>query len=580
MGYILAALVLGGVAVAVIMAMIVGAVSDTKNDIAEHSVIEITLRRGMSEQADDGFLGIGGSIAMRSLLAGIRTALRDENVEGIVIRADEIEASGAQLAELRRELVTFKSSQKFVYATISEAGVSEWAYYLASAADSIYMHPIAEIEMNGFVAQVPFFKTAMDRIGVKAEVFKVGRYKSAVEPFLLDSASDDSRANINSIIGDAFGRFKRTISSSRGISEAGLDQVLDSVSFVRSAQAQALHLVDHVVYADEFDATLRRRLTIDSTARIPYVSINDYVRSTEVEGANGSSQIAIVYAVGEISAGESRYDPNPLFGGGSVVGSRTFVEAMREARESKSVKAVVIRIESPGGLMTASDAMWREVELTSRVKPVIASMGSVAASGGYYIAAPSDTIVADSATITGSIGVFGLFFNTHALLSQTLGINLDVIRTNTHADLMSGDRDLTTSERTMIQRMVDASYERFLEVVSMGRGMSRDSVHAVAQGRVWTGSQAKQVGLVDELGGLHRAVEIAQRRAGISDADLGLRILPRHKTKFEQFIEQVTKARAILSEETWNARDQAVARLNEIRRWSGIQLRAPYLEVH
>lgn len=580
LAYILASLVLGGIFAVIVVGMIIGGLSEEEKEIPDNAVLEIVLSDGLVEQVGGGFLGINNAPSLRALTTAIRAAGTDDRIRGIVIRADRVRGNGSQLLELRRALVEFKASKKFILATIGEGGVSEWEYLLATAADSIYSHPIAEIEMNGFVTAIPYFKTAMDRLGVKAEVFRSGRYKSAVEPFLLDSASEDSRENINSIITDIFGRFKRVIIDSRHITIARLDAVLDSISILRSTDAQANGLVDVVAYPDEFDNMLRKKLKLDSSAAIPFLDIEDYLKGGGVEEASGPSQIAIVYADGEITGGESRFDSNPLFGSENTVGSVTFSEAMREVRESKAVRAVVIRINSPGGLMSASDAMWRDVVLTRKAKPVIVSMGNLAASGGYYIAAPADTIVADSSTLTGSIGVFGLMFNTKELMKGTLGINIDLIKTNPHADLMSGDRDLTPQERQMIQNMVDASYERFLEVVSLGRGMSRDSVHQIAQGRVWTGVQAKRIGLVDELGGLDRAIEIARDRARIPPSDLGFRILPRPRSFLERFLSEMGRAGQVLGETKVSPRDLALSQLNTIRNWSGIQLRAPGLVIH
>ncbi len=579
LGYVLAGLVLGGLFAGLFVGMIVSSLSEEEKDIPQNAVLEVTVSDGLVEQADGGFLGIDGTPSLRMYTSAIRSAAADDNIKGIVIRADRIRGTGPQLIELRRALVDFKASRKFVLATVGESGVSEWGYLLATVADSIYAHPIAEIEMNGFAASIPYFKTAMDRLGVKAEVFRVGRYKSAVEPFLLDSASTDSRENINSIVSDMFSRFKRTIVGARRMTDSELDHILDSVSIVRSADAKSFGLVDAVAYPDEFDGMLRTRLKLDSASTIPFLDVEDYLKGGGVDEPSGPSQIAIIYADGEIAGGESKFDSNPLFGGGTTVGSETFAEAMKEARESSSVRAVVIRVNSPGGLMSASDAMWREVVLTRKVKPVIVSMGSVAASGGYYIAAAADTIVADSSTITGSIGVFGLFFNTRELMRETLGINIELIKTNPHADLMSGDRDLTQQERDMVQRMVDAGYERFLEVVASGRGLTRDSVHQIAQGRVWTGAQARQIGLVDELGGLDRAIEIARDRAKIPASDLGFRVLPRPRSFVERFLSEMGQAGRVIRQSSSSPRDAVVGQLNSIREWSGVQLRAPMLTI-
>jgi len=581
LGYTLAAFGFTAIGIVVITMMILGSLRETGPGIPSQAVLELKCERGIVEQKGGSIFTATGGIELRRLVDAIRYAGADERIEGIVLRVGQLECGPAQRLEVRDALLSFKrSSKKWVVAVIDEAGTSEWEYLLATAADSILIHPAGELEVNGFTVSTPYFKPAMERIGIKAEVFKSGRYKSAVEPFVLDSGSTESRENSLGIMSDAADQFRSIVAASRRISTSQVNQLLDSGILLRAADAHRAHLVDGVAYSDQVDEMIRKKIGLDSARKVSYIDVDDYARELmEDEDVGGTQQIAIVYAVGAIAGGQSRFDPNPIMGGGAVVGSTTFSEAMREARESDAVKVVVLRIVSPGGLMTASDVMYREVVLTRRRKPVIVSMGDVAASGGYYIAAPADTIVADSVTLTGSIGVFGLLFNMGPLLRETLGINLDVLRTNPHADLMSGDRDLTDRERSLIQSLVDSSYARFLTIVAEGRRLSVDSVHAIAQGRVWTGAQARRIGLVDELGGLDRAIDIARQRVHLQANDVTYRILPRQDTYLQMFLEAMGASVALLGRDHYSAAEIAERNVMLLRQMAGIQYRAPSLAV-
>lgn len=576
LGTILGAIVIGGLSVLILVIAVISALQQNEPDIPDQGILEIGSGADqIVERSGGGVFGMDGGVEFLRMLQAVRSAAIDDRIRGILVRVSGISGGPAQLAELRQELVRFKGSGKFVVASINDGLVSEWPYYLATVADTIFMHPMGVLEINGFATAVPYFKTAMDRLGIRAEVFKVGRYKSAVEPFLLDSASDDAQENLESLLTDAINRFRRAVAVGRRLPVDHIDRILDSVVVLRSEDALREKLIDVVAYDDEFDSAMRKRLNLDSTSRVPYVDLKKYMNEREEEATLGTHQVAIVYAVGAIVDGESGYDPDPLFGGGGVVGSETFAEAMQEARASEAVRCVVVRIESPGGMMTASDVMWREIKLTTHVKPVIVSMGNIATSGGYYIAAAADSIVADSGTLTGSIGVFGLFLNTSELMRETLGIGLDVVRTNPHADFMSGSRDMTASERAILQRMVDSSYSRFLDVVAQARTMPRDSVHARAQGRVWTGAQAHEIGLVDELGGFDRALTIARQRAGIPETDVSYRLLPRPRGFLDRFIEQMGRAGSIMSNQVEAPSDKVIRQLEQLRQWSGVQFRGP-----
>jgi protease IV len=325
------------------------------------------------------------------------------------------------------------------------------------------------------------------------------------------------------------------VSRSRGIPEPALRRILDSVALLTPEEALRERLADRIAYGDEVTALLKRLSGArGEDARIREVSVAEYAEAMGVSGeGDGEKKIAVVYAVGTIMPGRSRSDPNPILAD-RTLGSESFSQAMREARESDRVAAVVVRIDSPGGSAAASEEMWRQVELTTREKPVYVSMGGTAASGGYYLAAAADTILADRATLTGSIGVFSIRFSMKELLEKKLGIATQTVTSNPHADMLSPARPFTDRERTILGRHTDSTYGRFLEVVAEGRSRSLEHVRSVAEGRVWTGAAARAQGLVDIIGGLDAAIDLAAVRVGRSRESLGLRVLPRPRTFFEQ----------------------------------------------
>lgn len=543
------------VLVTIILVMITGAFiaavgSDDVYTIADKSLVRFELSGAIPEYSRGTLSGIfssGRDLYFAEYLRGLERIKSDDRISGIHLKIGGFAGNWAQAAELRRKLEEVRSSGKFIIASSGVHGFDEKEYYVASAADSVILHPSAGLELNGIAASLVFFKPMLDRLGVKPEILRVGKFKSAVEPFLLDSASEENRAMTRALVVGIFSEFTSAIEKSRKISPAALQQMIDSTAIFSAEQARSARLIDAVLYDDQLEAVLLKMSGQGAKRRIDDIDLADYTMQ-EIDGENemGEDQVALVYAVGTIVAGEGGSGAGPLSDGESI-GSDTFAEAMKAARESDNVKAVVVRIDSPGGDASASEAMWREVVLTKEAKPVIVSMGGSAASGGYFIAAPADTIVAEPATLTGSIGVFALRFNADELMRERIGINNQTITSNPHADMMSMFRSPTELERRMLGARTDSIYALFLRIVAEGRGLSLDSTRNLAEGRVWTGRQAHANGLVDLLGGIEDAVTIAARSGGLKEGGYRLRILPRQKTMMEQFDEVFSSAAATLT---------------------------------
>lgn len=550
-------------------------------DVRANSVLELDLSDDLSEfRATEGIrelLAGGRSTTVREAVAALDAAAGDSRISGLRIRASGQPDSWAVAEELRRAVEDFRASGKFVVGTVGERGISESGYHVASAAETIVAVPGSSVEMNGIAAVLPFFKPALDRLGIDAHVVRAGSFKSAVEPFILDSASAETELMTRELVNGTFAGFRSVVAKARGISPQQLTTILSTRGLMTAHEAQRAGLLDAVLYDDQIDSLLRARSERDADDDIETIDIGEYVRASNIDDdGGGANQVAIVYAVGEIRAGKSSSGGTPL-SGGAVLGNETFAEAMKSARESRSVKAVVVRIDSPGGEAAPSQAMWREIRLTAAKKPVIASMGSVAASGGYFLAAACDTIVAEATTVTGSIGVFGLWFTIREFLNETLGVNVQVIRSDSLADMGSILRAPTDREQAILQRSVDTVYRTFLGIVADGRDMSIARADSLGQGRVYTGARAREVGLVDEIGGLGRALEIAADRAKLEPGSWHVRVLPRKRTFLESFGEVIGKSpvMALLG----FSEDPETAMRTELERRSGVQMLGPMIRV-
>jgi protease-4 len=436
----------------------------------------------------------------------IQAAADDNRIKGIYINFDEtVNVSISSLEEIRAQLVKFKESGKFIVAYQENWG--QIGYWFSSVADKVYANPAGDIRWTGLAASVMFYKGLLDKLDIEPVVVRHGSFKSAVEPFILDKMSPENRLQYEKMTGSLWSMVVSEIASARGIAETDLQTWADNLTIDSPRAAIDKGMLDGVKYEDEVMAEIAS-LMGEGVEKPDVVSFGDYVSQVTSTNPTSKNKIAIVYAEGEIVSGK---------GAQGQVGSETLVEKIREARDDESTVAVVLRINSPGGSALASEVMWRELELLKAEKPLIVSMGNLAASGGYYIAAPADAIYANRSTLTGSIGVFGLFPNVGDAFKNKLGITVDVVKTNRHADLGSMYRTPSAAEMNYLQNMVERVYSTFVGHVSAGRNMTFEAVDAVGQGRVWTGADALEIGLIDGYGGLVDAVSLAADRVQVGD---------------------------------------------------------------
>lgn len=497
----------------IVIGAIVSSMNTNETEVAANSLLLIDLKHEITERTiPDPFeeLDLPGLVSVKSfglndILERIAGAKEDERIKGICLDLSSVSASFATLQEIRDALLDFKGSGKFIIA-YSE-GYTQRAYYLASTADRVYVNPEGMIDFRGLSSQTAFLKGTLDKLGIEAQVVKVGTFKSAVEPFILDKMSDANREQVSSFLGSIYSHFLSQIGESRGITPDSL-QVIANGYLVRTADdAVTYGLADGTRYKDEFLAELKDSLDTDQEKDLNVVSILKYKPVAKSTGGSVRDRIAVVYAVGNIVSGE---------GGDDMIGSERISRELRKVRRDDKVKAVVFRVNSPGGSALASDVIWREVDLLRQEKPIIVSMGDLAASGGYYIAAAADSIFAEPNTITGSIGVFGVIPNMQELYNDKLGITFDEVKTGKYADFLTNvDRPLTADETQILQTQVNRIYDTFLQRVADGRGLTKEQVDSIGQGRVWSGEQALERGLVDRLGGIDDAVTAAAAKAGL-----------------------------------------------------------------
>lgn len=447
------------------------------------------------------------------LVFGVRNAAEDRAVAGLVLHVDGIDWGWARVYEMRDAILAFRASGKPVYASLHGGGEKE--YLLASAADQVVMPQVSTLQLDGLAASALFLHGAYDKLGIRANFVHVGRYKSAVEQYTRDSLSTDARVSLEALLDDQFALLTRALADARGLPQDSMRALIDEGPWT-STEAWRRGLLDTLMAQPDLDSLAAH----DGAFRRPTAS---FLRYVEEGAAGGGERIALLVAEGDIVDGRSR---EGLFGERSV-GDRTLVEALRDIRARRNIRAVVLRIDSPGGSGDASDAVWQELRRLRREKPVVVSMGDVAASGGYYLACAGDAIVAGPSTITGSIGVFGGKLNILGLYRK-LGMNVETVRRGRHADMWSPYRDFDPEERALFQRSLLDFYRVFLARVGEGRNMPDSTVDSLGQGRVWSGLAAQQRGLVDSLGGLHEAFEIARQRAHIgADEDIIVEVYPR-----------------------------------------------------
>lgn len=539
--------------------------SDTTPTVSPGSILVVNVDGPIPERVSDDPLTRRfedqPNYDLSDLQQSLSKAKQDDRISGVWIRVKGTSSSWATLEEAHRAITEVRESGKPVIASSSEFGMSEKAYYLASAADSVFTGPVSGFEFNGIYFPQTFFKGTLEKLNVEPKVVRAGQYKSAVETFTRETLSENNRYQLEEIVGTFSETYLQAVSEQRNLSMDALQRLIETDAPMSSEAAVEAGLADDIRYEDEVRDVLRGILEIGDDASIPTIDVAKYARvpASEVgmEPVEGGS-VAIVYAEGTIQPGDPGSDP---FSGGSALGSTPFIDALDDARTDDDVKAVVVRVNSPGGSASASEAMWRAMERTTQQKPVIVSMGDLAASGGYYIAAPADTIVADATTITGSIGVFGLSFNVRGLLNDKLGISVGDISTSPLADMNSGLTSYSDQERELVAESIDRTYQTFLQRVADGRGMTIDEVDAVAQGRVWSGADAKEQDLVDVVGGFSDAITLAGQAGGLGDGPYSVRVLPREKTFFEKLNQDLSgQAASIWQQATTSPVEQQIRR--------------------
>lgn len=480
-----------------------------------------------SEMFGDGIPNIG----LNDFKSALANAAQDPNIKGISITLSNPMLGFGEMEEVKAALKDFKKSGKFVY-TYSEF-LSEKAVLLAAVADSSFLHPMGGVEFNGLSSEVTFIKGTLDKLGLEPLVFRVGEFKSAVEPFIRTDMSAESKEQVSQYIGSIAGNIYADFAADKKMTKEEVDKILNKASMLSADESTGNGIVSSQAYQDQYEDAIRRKLGIKADAKISYMSLSTYGKAKKyVKEGKSENRIAVIVSEGEIVQGRSNEN---------VIGSDDFVKEIRRARKDKKIKAVVLRINSPGGSALASDIMWREIQLTRKEKPVIASMGDVAASGGYYMAMGCDTIVAHPTTITGSIGIFGLLLNSQKLMNDKLGVTFDGVKTHEFADSPSLTRKMSDAEKQTIQNMVNEGYETFTSKAAQGRKMSIEKLKAVAGGRVWTGEQAKAHGLVDVLGGLDEAVAIAAKKVNLKEGDFQVKYYPYPKSELDRIIERFGK---------------------------------------
>ena len=523
--------------------------------VKDNSVLKISLTADMPDKVTDGMsfdymsMTPVKQIGLNDALKSIEKAKTDDRIKGIYLDMDGASAGTATIEELRNKLIEFKESGKFIisYAT----AYSQFGYYLASVADEVYVNPQGGMSWQGMCSQIMFYKNVLEKLGVEMQVFRHGQFKSAVEPYICDKMSPANRKQYSVLLNSIWGKVCRGISEARGISVEDLNMYADSLSLRKAQDAVTLKFADAVKYYDEVIDELKAKSGFDGKDKDMFIDLEKYAKASvpNVKENKSKNEVAVLFAEGEIVDGN---------GGKGQMGGDKIAEELRKIRENDDVKAVVLRVNSPGGSGLASEVMWREIQKVKQAgKPVVVSMGNLAASGGYYISCSADYIYAQPTTLTGSIGVFGMFPNLQGLVTDKIGLTIDTVCTNAHADFGSTMRPVTEMEYNYVQQSIEDFYDTFLTRVFDGRkGKGAEGhvlsekalVDSIGQGRVWAGADAIEIGLVDELGSLNDAVKKAVALANLSD-NYKIVEYPAKKEWFETLSEQFDISTRIIKSE-------------------------------
>lgn len=588
LGFVISGVILIFIFVAVIVGALSSAFESSSGKTAsidDKAVLHISLNeplvdRGSEHDFNFSFPGFEnmGRIGLDKTLKNLEKAASDDKVKGIYLDLSSVASGMAAIDEVRNALIEFKESGKWIV-SYSE-GYTLSSYYLASVSDEIYIYPEGSLDFRGLRSEIMFLKGMLDKLDIEPQIIRGpdNKYKSAVEPLIYDEMSASNREQIQKLIDSAWDHMKAGISASRNISVDELNTIADDVLIRDASDAVKYGLADKTMYKDELLELMRSKLEIGEDDEINLVGLKKYFKTPEVKGteelkkavlSGDKDKIAVVYAIGAIESGN---------GDNETIGSERISKAIREARLDSTVKAIVLRVNSPGGSALASDVIWRETVLAKAEKPLIVSMGDVAASGGYYIACAADKILAMPNTITGSIGVFGVLPNMQGFFNNKLGITFDGVKTNEFADMMTVTRPLGDDEMEIIEESVTKIYDDFIEKVANGRGMSPIAVEEVARGRVWTGTDALSNGLVDQLGGLEDAIAAAAEMAEIEDYKL--KGYPEMKDPFEELMKELSGQGQVWAASVFLGNDmRTLSRFQTIQRvqeMEGIQMAMPY----
>lgn len=511
------------------------------------------------------------TVGLNDMLDCIRKAKTDNNIKGIYLNPTDIQTGMATVEEIRNALKDFKTSGKFIYAYGEY--LSQKAYYLVTVADSLVMNPQGSVDFRGLGGEYTFYKKGLEKLGVEMQIIRHGKFKSAVEPFLLDKMSDENRLQTETYLKSIWNEMLMDISASRKLSFDELNDIADMVATFRKADfAKQKKLVDRLKYKDQVIADLKKLTGTREKDDVKAIEIQKYIKVPEQREQKGlaRNKIAVIYASGNIDTSTSDDE----------IKAEDLSRTIREARRDSSIKAIVLRINSPGGSAYGSEVIWREVKLAAETKPVIASMGNVAASGGYYIACAADTIMADRTTITGSIGIFGMIPNIQKLMTDKLGITQDVVTTNEHSDMISLTRPMSAFERDLMQQTIEDGYGTFISRVAEGRKMDKTAVDAIGQGRVWAAPNAKEIKLIDTYGGLTDAIALAKKMAKLDN----FRIvnLPKLKDPIEELLKEFSgSAKASFMKDEMGENYKYYEQIRNLISQKGILARMPYdVDIH
>ncbi len=557
----------------IFMGIVAASTSKEVVEVHENSLLVAKFNKQIIDRADknplsklmSGSLAFNDVMGLDQILKDLEKAKADDNIKGIFLRLSNVPSGSATLGEVRDALLDFKTSGKFIYAYADI--FTQKSYYLATVADSIFMTPEGMFMFTGLSAEATFYKNALDKIGIEMQVVKHGSYKSAAESYTREDLSDENREQIEGYVGSIWNKMVSDISESRGIPVEKLNQYADELVSIENDKLVETGMIDGLIYYDEMLSLMKKKLGVEEKSDMEAIGFASYgdVPSKDKKEV-GRDKIAVIYAMGMVVDGNA---------GEGYIGSERIAKAIRKARRDNSVKAIVFRVNSGGGSVVASDVIYREALLAAKEKPFVASMGDVAASGGYYIVAPADTILASPSTITGSLGVIFSIPNMKELMNDKLGVTTDVVKTNKHADIYSVFDPLDPQERLFIQKSVDDAYENFISLVAEGRNKSYDEIDAIAGGRVWGATDALELGLIDMFGGMKKSIEVAAEMAGLEN--YRIQSLPKLDDPLTALMKELTGGARMKAMEKELGRDYIhYKNIQNIREMRGLQSIVPF----